>query len=195
MRYRLSLQQGPSLLGPPVPRRPRRWQQRPSSQGLAGGPATPTLGSGWSLVLGRDANSDPGRQRHPHSPATGDWCQGPQRPLACPRLCPGHWVGRSWGQAGTGHSQRRNLEEEYGGPVRTTGQNSGVRGWYPGDEGDGLPGSRRRWGSFMVGGGGEVIKQRSTREHITHIRGPCGVVGSRNLKESEPMNEPMLGVP
>lgn len=32
--------------GPPVPRKPKRWQQRPTSQGPAGGPATPTLGSG-----------------------------------------------------------------------------------------------------------------------------------------------------
>lgn len=96
----------------------------------AGGdpPAAPTEGSGWSLALGRSGDRPPGQQCRPHSPATGDWCLGPQRPLACTQLCPGHWVGRSWGQAGTGRSQSRNLEEEYRGPVRTTGQNSGVGG-------------------------------------------------------------------
>lgn len=80
----------------------------------------------------------------PHSPATGDWGLRPQRPLACPLLSAGHWVGRSWGQPGTGRSQGRGLEEEFGSHVRTTRQNPGV-GELPRVRGRRQTGSGSRW--------------------------------------------------
>lgn len=122
-----------------MPGRPRRRQHGAASQtpALSADPAA--HGGLWrepgaeegdrQCALGRRPNpSHPGQQRLPHSPATGDRRRGPQRPLACLLLSPSRHVGRSWGQAGTGRSQGRGLEEEHTGLVRTAGRKTSVGG-------------------------------------------------------------------
>lgn len=122
--------------------------------------------------------SHPGWQCFPHSPATGDWCLGPQRPLACLLLSPSHHVGRSWGQAGTGRSQGRSLEEEHGGLVRTTGQNASVGGGARGTSETACQAAGDS-GGFMVFGGG-LTRQRSRGERVTHARGQCNAASLRD---------------
>lgn len=138
LRRPRSPQQGPFYgLGAAVPRSPRRGQQRPTSDLVAPEPTWPHPLRALPHPCGPGARerrpTQHPRQCLPHSPATGDWRLGLQKPLAGPLRSPGHCAAESWGQAGPGCSQRRDLGVGAGRRVRTARRGrprpGGGEGW------------------------------------------------------------------
>lgn len=133
-----------------------RWQPKQEQ------PQTPTTGPGAKV------SPHPAAPDALHSPATGDWGRWPQRSPACPLLGAGHWVGSSWGQPGTERSQGRDLEGEWGDPIRTTRQRPPVGRAAHGTK-ERLARQREPVGSSMAEAGGPQA-ERLEREPITPSR-------------------------